>query len=96
MEVHVPATDPSMPDPSSALADRDQLERGFRHLKPEERALVVMHFYLDLPLQETADSLGLPIGTIKSRLHRTTQLLRASLDADARNGQIPGGRHAES
>ena len=48
-----------------------------------------MHYYLDLPLAETAESLGLPVGTVKSRLHRTTQLLRATLDADARNGHHP-------
>ena len=71
------------------MADRDQVERGFRRLDPEQRALVVMHYYLDLPLQETADSLGLPLGTVKSRLHRTTQQLRATLDADARNGHHP-------
>jgi RNA polymerase sigma-70 factor (ECF subfamily) len=80
------------PDPATALADRDQIERGFRDLDPQQRALVVMHFYLDLPLAETAESLGLPVGTVKSRLHRTTRLLRATLDAQSRNGHHPGGR----
>src|SRR4051812_38512354 len=71
-------------DPGVALADRDQLERGFCRLTPEQRALVVLHYYLGLPMQETAEILGLPVGTVKSRLFRTTQQLRASLDADAR------------
>jgi DNA-directed RNA polymerase specialized sigma24 family protein len=43
-----------------------------------------LHFYLGLPMQETALTLGLPVGTVKSRLHRTTQQLRAGMDAHAR------------
>jgi RNA polymerase sigma-70 factor (ECF subfamily) len=71
-------------DPGIGLADRDQLDRGFRRLSPEQRALIVLHYYLGLPLQETADTFGLPLGTVKSRLHRATQALRSVLDADAR------------
>ncbi len=72
------------PDPALSLADRDEIERGFHRLTPEQRALVVLHYYLDLPLQETALALGLPVGTVKSRLFRISQQLRATLDADAR------------
>jgi RNA polymerase sigma-70 factor (ECF subfamily) len=74
------------------LADRDELSRGFARLDPEQRALIVLYFYVGLPLDETADALGIPVGTAKSRLHRTTQALRASLDADARLAPSPGGR----
>ena len=81
-------------DPALGVADRDELERGFRHLSPEQRALVTLHYYVGLPLQETADALGLPLGTVKSRLHRTTQALRASLDAEARSVPITEGRPA--
>ena len=70
----------------SAFADRDQLERGFVRLDPEMRALIVLHHYLDLPLPAVAESLGIPLGTAKSRLHRALGLLRAALDADARPG----------
>ncbi len=87
-ETAVMAIDPVSPDPASAVADRDQVERGFRRLDEQQRALVVLHYYLDLPLAETAASLGIPIGTVKSRLHRTNQLLRASLEADARGGRL--------
>ena len=55
-----------------------------RQLDPIARALVVMVYDLDLPLADVADSLGNPIGTVKSRLHRTLQSLRAALDADSR------------
>ena len=72
------------PDPALASADRDELTRAFAGLSPEQRALIVLHFYLGLPMQETALALGLPVGTVKSRLHRTIQQMRSTLDAGAR------------
>jgi RNA polymerase sigma-70 factor, ECF subfamily len=78
--------DPGMPDTSRLVADRDELERGFQHLDPDQRILLVLHYYVGLPLQDTADALGLPLGTVKSRLYRATRALRARLDADARTG----------
>ncbi len=71
-------------DASRAVADRDQLERGFRRLKPEQRAVIVLRYYLDLTVPEVADTLGVPEGTAKSRLHHAMTALRAALDADAR------------
>src|SRR6476646_11233177 len=68
----------------SALADRDQLERGFLRLDPEMRAVIVLHHYLDLPLPTVAATLGIQLGTAKSRLHRALGLMRAALEADAR------------
>ena len=68
----------------SAIADRDQLERGFLRAEPDARALIVLHHHLDLPLPEVATTLGIPLGTAKSRLHRALQAMRAALDADAR------------
>ena len=68
----------------SSIADRDQLERGFLRLEPEMRAVIVLHHYLDLPLPAVAATLGIPLGTAKSRLHRALGLMRAALDADAR------------
>ncbi len=72
------------------MADQDQIERGFVRLTPEQRALVVLHHYLGLPMQETALALGLPVGTVKSRLSRTLSLLRAELEADARLPLLSG------
>jgi RNA polymerase sigma-70 factor, ECF subfamily len=77
---------PSVIDDISTIADRDQLERGFRRLEPEERAVIVLHHYLDLPLPEVAATLRIPLGTAKSRLYRGLREMRAALDADARPG----------
>jgi RNA polymerase sigma-70 factor (ECF subfamily) len=66
------------------IHDRDQLERAFRRLTLEQRAVLVFHHYVGLPLPEVAERLGIPLGTAKSRLHHATSALRASLDADAR------------
>ena len=75
---------PTQADGSSAVADRDQLERGFRRLSIDHRAVVVLHHYLDWPLERVADALGIPPGTARSRLHHAMRGLRAALDADAR------------
>lgn len=68
----------------SGVVYRDQLERGFRRLPMEQRAVVVLHHYLDLPLEKVAEVLGIPTGTAHSRLHRAMSALRAALEADAR------------
>jgi RNA polymerase sigma-70 factor (ECF subfamily) len=66
------------------VVDRDQLERGFRRLSLEQRAVIVLHHFLDMPLERVAETLGIPPGTARSRLFRAVQALRAALDADAR------------
>jgi RNA polymerase sigma-70 factor, ECF subfamily len=66
------------------VADRDQLERGFRRLPPEQRALLVLRHYAGLEMAEIADALGIPAGTARSRLHHAHRAMRAALDADAR------------
>ena len=68
----------------SSVVDRDQLERGFRRLSIDHRAVVVLHHYLDLPLDGVADVLGVPVGTVRSRLHYAMRGLRSALEADAR------------
>lgn len=68
-----------------AVDDRDQIERGFRRLPAEQRAVLVMRYYLDLSLADAAASLGLPEGTVKSRIHRGLASLRAALEADVRH-----------
>jgi RNA polymerase sigma-70 factor (ECF subfamily) len=71
-------------DPYLSVHDRDQLERGFQRLSAEQRAVLVLQHYLDLSHGEMADLLGIPIGTVRSRLHGARGALRAALEADAR------------
>ena len=86
--------EPTTDDGARSLADRDELERGFRRLKPEQRAVVVLHHYLGLPIPEVAETLGIPEGTAKSRLHYAMEALRAALEADARLLAVPNGQTA--
>jgi RNA polymerase sigma-70 factor (ECF subfamily) len=81
----LPEDRPAADDEILAVAQRDQLERGFRRLPPEQRAVFVFHHYLGLTLTEVAEQLGVPIGTVKSRMHYATASLRAALEADARS-----------
>jgi RNA polymerase sigma-70 factor (ECF subfamily) len=74
----------AVPDDLGVIADRDQLERGFRRLTVDQRTVVVLRYYLDLSLEQVADVLDVPLGTAHSRLHRALASLRAALEADAR------------
>ena len=76
--------DASIRDETDSVADREQLERGFDRLKPEQRAVVVLHYYSGFSASEIAQMLGIPEGTARSRLHYATQAMRAALQADAR------------
>jgi RNA polymerase sigma-70 factor (ECF subfamily) len=66
------------------VEDRDQLERGFRRLSPEQRAVLVFHHYLGMSVADIAAQLGIPLATAKSRLRYGTAALRGALEADAR------------
>jgi RNA polymerase sigma-70 factor (ECF subfamily) len=77
-----------------AVDDRDQLDRGFRRLPPEQRAVLVFHHYLGMTVAEVADHLGIPLGTAKSRLHYATLALRAALEADERSPRTSEERPA--
>src|SRR4029078_3871420 len=71
------------PDGRLVLANRDVLERGFEQLDPDQRIVLVLHHYVGYPLVEIADVLGVPIGTIKSRLFRATHAMQSAVGADA-------------
>ena len=74
----------STADDILTVHDRDQLERAFRRLTVEQRAVMVLHHYIGLAVPEVAERLGIPLGTAKSRIHHATTALRASVEADAR------------
>ena len=72
-----------IPDVATSVVRRDELERAFGLLTPEQRAVVVLHHHLGYPLTEIAATLDIPVGTARSRLHYAIRQLRVALDADA-------------
>jgi RNA polymerase sigma-70 factor (ECF subfamily) len=90
----LPVHDLAVLDRERAVDARDELERAFVKLTPEERAVLVTHFYLGLSDPEAADALGIALGTFKSRFSRAKQALRAALAAEARNTELGGRRLA--
>lgn len=80
----LPADGPAGPDELASLVDRDEVERGFRRLPPEQRAILVLHHYLGLDSTEIGEVLDVPAGTARSRLHYAHRAMRAVLEADAR------------
>lgn len=81
-------------DVGASVADRDQLERAFRRLAVEHRAVLVLHHYQGLSLTDAGLVLGIPEGTVKSRLHRATSAMRAALDAEERATIVMGEQSA--
>ena len=71
-------------DDAGSVIDRDQLERGFQRLSLDHRSIVVLHHFLDLPLDQVAEICAIPVGTAHSRLHHAMRALRAALEADLR------------
>ena len=84
VEVRMVRMEPSVGDHTGSIGDHDQLERGLRRLRPQHRAAVVLHFYLGLTVPEVAETLDVPVGTAKSRIHYAVEALRAALEADER------------
>lgn len=91
----VPLHSPRVPDFSGDVVDRDLLDRALRALEPEWRAIVVLHYFLGMPLPDVATALGIPLGTAKSRLHRSLGVLRATTSVpEAAVAPVPEGRFA--
>ena len=86
----LPLDGPVAPDDLLSVADRDQLDRGFRRLTPEERAILVLHHFVGYAPSEIADVLEIPSGTVRSRLHHAHRAMRAALDAEARAVAVGG------
>ena len=92
-----PILTPSVGDASTGIAERELVDDALRRLDPEWRAVVVLHYFLGMPLTDVAVAMGIPLGTVKSRLHRSLEAMRVTLaendqsrDVDA----IPGGQPA--
>jgi RNA polymerase sigma-70 factor, ECF subfamily len=85
IEVELSPIDPaSVADASGLVADRDQLERAFARLPPDHRAVVVLHHYVGMSVPQVAETLGIPLGTAQSRMHRAMTTLRVAIgDVDS-------------
>jgi RNA polymerase sigma-70 factor (ECF subfamily) len=78
----LPVDGPAGADDLLSVADRDALDRAFKRLTVEQRAVFVMHHHIGLSLVEVAETLGIPAGTARSRLHYATRMLRLAVEAD--------------
>ena len=80
----------------SDVAERELLDEALRRLEPEWRAVVVLHYFVGMPLPEVASELRIPLGTAKSRLHRSLGVMRTTLEAAGERGPspLPGGQVA--
>jgi len=86
---------PAVSDMSGALADRDLVDNAMRRLDTDTRAVVVLHYFLGLPLTDVAMTLGIPIGTVKSRLHRALGEMRIEIGSEPlAPSPVPGGQVA--
>jgi RNA polymerase sigma-70 factor, ECF subfamily len=73
----------TVPDAAADVAERDRLGRELGRLDIEQRAVLVLHYYLDLPLPRVAEILDIPLGTAGSRLHRGLEVMRTSMRVGA-------------
>jgi RNA polymerase sigma-70 factor (ECF subfamily) len=74
-------------DPFRAVLDRDYAVRTMANLNPDERIVLILHYWADLTLDAVADRLGWPVGTVKTRLHHGLDEIRRTL-ADTPDGGI--------
>jgi RNA polymerase sigma-70 factor (ECF subfamily) len=90
-----PISGPSIRDLAAAIADREVLDHALARLDPEWRAIVVLYYFLGVPLPDVATTLHIPLGTAKSRLHRSLGAMRSTIAADdlAIQAPIPGGQY---
>jgi len=77
-----PIDAPSTVDIASDLADRELLDQALAGLAPSHRAVVALHYLLGMPLPEVAASLGIPLGTAKSRLHYSLAAMRIAVTTE--------------
>jgi RNA polymerase sigma-70 factor (ECF subfamily) len=84
-----PLVAPFEADASGRVADRELLDDALRRLEPEWRAVVVLHYYLGMPLPDVAAELRIPLGTAKSRLHRSLGVMRSTILAADSTGREP-------
>ena len=76
--------DPPAPDPFAGTAEHEALDQALADLPVDQRLVLALRFVEDLSVPGIAARMGLPEGTVKSRLHRGLSALRASYEAAER------------
>ena len=71
-------------DAGLALGEHEALWQALADLTVDQRIVVVLRYYLDLPIEAIAERSGVPSGTVKSRLHHALNAVRAAYDAHDR------------
>jgi len=95
VEVELQSTDgPAFADPARDVVDRELIDDALRRLDPTWRAVVVLHFFLGMSLPEAAATLGIPLGTAKSRLHRSLGLMRLAIADEVTSPSLAKGSPA--
>jgi RNA polymerase sigma-70 factor, ECF subfamily len=88
--------EPVVVDIARDIADRQVLDDAMRHLSADARAIVVLHYYLGMPISDVAVALGIPSGTAKSRLSRALDRMRSTIEGAEPTARepFPGGQFA--
>jgi RNA polymerase sigma-70 factor (ECF subfamily) len=81
-------------DEYQSVSDRDELAQAFRRLPLDQRAVFVLHHHAGMPIVAVAETLGIPEGTARSRLHYATRALRAAFVASRARDNLREGRLA--
>ncbi len=89
-----PVIDLEIADGTADHADRELVDQVLRRLDDHGRAIVVLHYYLGMPLSDVAQTLGIPIGTVKSRLHRALGEMRLAIDPEPMRAPATTGGQA--
>jgi RNA polymerase sigma-70 factor (ECF subfamily) len=89
-----PIHEPMGADLASDVVNRELIDDALRRLDPTWRAVVVLHYFLGMPLPEAASVLGIPLGTAKSRLHRSLGLMRLAIAEEVAAPSLAKGTSA--
>ena len=84
--------EPTIPDLADAIAERALVDDVMRKLDERGRSIIVLHYFLDLPIREVAACLGIPTGTAKSRLNHALATLRSGEDDSLPADTLASGR----
>jgi RNA polymerase sigma-70 factor (ECF subfamily) len=71
---------------AAAIDDRLVLDDAFEQLTPDHRIALVLRYYADLTVDQIAERVGVPSGTVKSRIHVGVERMRAAMGGDGRQG----------